>query len=147
MAGLRMAKATETDMKLVRKFLQYVEYVSKTNVTKQGLVDDWGEDSDYYTDLSTCFEDGQFEHEYFVEMVETAIGHRWERIVFGYEVLFENTCDPKKTYLDFKPELKNVLSLPEVKELCEEIHNKKGEIDDFSVFWADKEKELLEQKE
>jgi hypothetical protein len=30
----------------------------------------------------------------------------WERILFGYETMVENACDPTLSYLDFKPEIK-----------------------------------------
>lgn len=33
----------------------------------------------------------------------------WERTVFGYEVLVDNCCDPDKSYLDWKPELKKLM--------------------------------------
>jgi hypothetical protein len=34
----------------------------------------------------------------------------YERVIFGYETLIENVCDPQLSYLDFKPELKTALT-------------------------------------
>src|SRR3972149_889607 len=34
------------------------------------------------------------------------IDSEWERILFGYETLVENACDPTLSHLDFKPEIK-----------------------------------------
>jgi hypothetical protein len=31
------------------------------------------------------------------------------RVVFGYEILVDNVCDPNLDYLEFKPELKELL--------------------------------------
>lgn len=33
------------------------------------------------------------------------------RIVFGYQVLVENCCDPNKDYLDFKPKIQDAIEL------------------------------------
>lgn len=46
------------------------------------------------------------------EWVERNYGRvrsEWERIVFGYEVLVNNACDPDLSYLDWKPEIKAAL--------------------------------------
>ncbi len=29
----------------------------------------------------------------------------WRRVVFGYQVLVTNSCDPDKSFLDWKPEI------------------------------------------
>jgi hypothetical protein len=34
------------------------------------------------------------------------VNGEWERILFGYETLVENVCDPTLSYLDFKPAIK-----------------------------------------
>jgi len=34
----------------------------------------------------------------------------WERILFGYETMVENACDPTLSYLDFKPEIKSAMT-------------------------------------
>jgi hypothetical protein len=31
------------------------------------------------------------------------------RIIYGYEVLVENVCDPDLDYLEYKPEIKKLL--------------------------------------
>jgi hypothetical protein len=35
------------------------------------------------------------------------------RIIFGFEVLVDNVCDPDLDYLDFNPELKKLLETEE----------------------------------
>lgn len=43
------------------------------------------------------------------------VHHNWrrmlgyERVVFGYEILVDNVCDPDKTYLDWRPDVKAAL--------------------------------------
>ena len=34
----------------------------------------------------------------------------WRRVVFSYEVLVSNTCDPEKDYLDWKPEILKLMA-------------------------------------
>ena len=35
----------------------------------------------------------------------------WQRVVHGYSVLIDNAADPGLTYLDWKPEIKNLFEL------------------------------------
>lgn len=38
------------------------------------------------------------------------VKHGYERILFGYTVMFENACDPTKDTLEWKPEISRAMS-------------------------------------
>jgi len=80
--GLRMARAYPDEIQRVREWFQKLEEV---------LEDDYNSDADY----------GQWLREHYHE-----VQNSYERILFGYETMFDNACDPLLGYLDFKPEIK-----------------------------------------
>lgn len=83
--SMKMAKASEKDIENLREFLEIIEeYIEKAQM---GVLDSEEEDI-LRNHIQENFPNG------------------WRRVVSGYEVLFENCCDPTLDYLDFKPELK-----------------------------------------
>jgi hypothetical protein len=52
-------------------------------------------------------------HKDLVEFVEKNFDHlcgrHYQRLIFGYETLLENACDPSVTHLAWKPELKHLI--------------------------------------
>lgn len=52
-------------------------------------------------------------HKDLVEFVERNFEHHcgrhYERLIFGYETLVENACDPNVSHLEWKPEIKHLI--------------------------------------
>ena len=52
-------------------------------------------------------------HKDLVEFVERNFdqhcGRHYERLIFGYETLVDNACDPNVSHLEWKPELKQII--------------------------------------
>lgn len=46
----------------------------------------------------------------FVDWIHSNIPIHWRAIVFGYQVLLDNACDPELNYLEFKPELRGFIA-------------------------------------
>jgi len=94
-----MAKAANEDIQHLTEFLHAVEE----------KVEDY-EDIDY-----NWFHDA-------VRKVEPC----WRLVVHGFEVLLSNAADPEKTYLDWKPSIKEALNIkPYAHELALCLANKK----------------------
>ena len=147
---LRMGKASEKDLESLYDFFHCLEYVNDSPyaLTKDNIKEEYEDGGDHLHLLLECFnDDNEFEYELFVQMSENFIGHRWRRVVSNCETLINNVCDPEKTYLDFNEEIKNAVSLKDVKQMCEDIYNKKETINNFTQYWEDKEKEILKEQE
>jgi len=86
--GMRAAKASPQDINEMREFLFQLE--EKVN--------------DQEIPLS---EIGKFCHARF----NSDCGRHFRRILFGYETLIENACDPSLSYLEWKPEIKEALTV------------------------------------
>lgn len=82
--GLRMAKSPKEEREAMWTFFQKLEEMV--------------EDPDV-----TLHEIGEYVAD---EMDEGLIGGGWRRLLWGFETVLENACDPDKDYLDWKPEYK-----------------------------------------
>ena len=78
---LRCARAYPDQIQKVREWFQQLEDV---------MDDEHNSASDYGDWLRNHYHEVEGE---------------WERILFGYETMFDNACDPNLTYLAFKPEI------------------------------------------
>jgi hypothetical protein len=81
--GIRMTKASEEDVEVLTEFLQNVEEKLE------------------YKDI---------DYSWFETAVRKVEPH-WRRVVFGFEMLLANAADPNKTYIDWKPEIEQALSI------------------------------------
>lgn len=45
------------------------------------------------------------------------IKHDWGRLLFAYETVYENACDPTLQHLEWKPEIKAALEIAARKEI------------------------------
>lgn len=80
-----MAKAPQADLDAVRQFLDALQTNVEDDVDEETL--------------------GRWVRNAYPE-----IEGIWERILFGYETLVANACDPTLTYLDWKPEIKQLMT-------------------------------------
>lgn len=83
---LRMARAYPDQVQRVREWFQKLEEI---------LDDEKTTSADYGAWIAGHY------HE---------VSSDWERILFGYDTLIENVCDQTKSYLEFKPEIKEAIS-------------------------------------
>ncbi len=80
---IRVARCSQTDIEQMRTFFFALE--EKIDTVDEYELGKWITDN--YTD---------------------GCGRHWQRLVFGYETLLENACDPSLSYLDWKPEIKTL---------------------------------------
>ena len=149
---LKMAKASKGDIDMTMKYLNYMEYVEDNEyrgLTRENLIEDFGEDLDdgYWEEFLNSFEENDFKSDMFISNMNSAIGHRWRRVVMGCDILIDNFCDEEKTYLDFKPDLKTSVVLSDVKTICKDIFDQGYNREDFDEYWEGKEKELTKEED
>lgn len=116
---MKMARATQEDVKVLREFLEWLENYSEDGTDSRGEFD---EDAYSYPaiddEAALEFIRGQFSRFCRTRNVGTV----WNRIVMGYEVLHDNVCDPEKDYLDWKPELQAVIDAGSPMEILVDVH-------------------------
>lgn len=80
---MKMAKANPAEVEALRVFM----------VTLEEMISDYGKD---------VLDIGKWVIDNFPVL-------QWRRTIEGYPILIENACDPSKSYLDWKPELKQFI--------------------------------------
>lgn len=113
-----MSKAPKEHIDKLRRFLQFTDELSKIDPENrrewERLKEDWSEDEEFSPIIKHCEdEDGRFIYEYYFDYYQSQISHIHMRIIFGFEILLDNVCDPDLDYLDYKPELKKLLETQE----------------------------------
>ena len=109
-----MAKAPQEHVDKLRIWMRFNDVLMKIDPTYfREWLDfkrDWDED-EAYTEIILQIEDeeGNFSWELYASYYQENISHIWNRILFGFEVLLDNVCDPELDYLDFNKELKAML--------------------------------------
>jgi len=83
---LRVAKASPEDVNQMRDFLSELEELLESDVS--------------------TFEIGEFVSKNF----DGRCGRHFQRVLFGFDTLVENACDPSLSYLEWKPEIKEALT-------------------------------------
>lgn len=115
---MRMAKAPKEHIDRLRRWMQFNDELCKIDPENSyewnKLKDDWEDDEDFKPIIKHCEdEQGRFIWEYYMDYYQSNISHIHMRIIFGFEVLLENVCDPDKDYLDYKKELKEIFEKAE----------------------------------
>jgi hypothetical protein len=111
---MKMAKAPKEHVDKLRTWLQFTDELSQIEPENsrewEKFKEDWQEDEDFGSIIKHCEDDeGRFIYDYYFDYYRGNISHIHMRVVFGYEVLVDNVCDPDLDYLEFKPELKKLL--------------------------------------
>lgn len=111
---MRMSKAPKEHRDKLRRFLQFTDEIVNIDPENkrewERLKEDWNEDEEFGPIIKHCEDDdGRFVYEYYFDYYKSQISHIYMRIIFGFEVLVDNVCDPDLDYLDFKPELKKLM--------------------------------------
>ena len=112
---MRMTKAPKEHVDRLRIWLQFTNELSEIDPENKyewdKLKEDWLEDEDFGLIIKHCQdENGQFVYSYYFDYFRSHISYIHMRIVMGYEVLIDNACDPDLDYLDFKPEIKKLMT-------------------------------------
>jgi hypothetical protein len=85
--GMVASKATQEDVNEMREFLEEVEEM----IANQS--------NDF--EAIGAFINGKF---------HARCGRHFRRVLFGYETLVDNACDPELDYLEWKPEIKAAIA-------------------------------------
>jgi hypothetical protein len=112
---MRMAKAPQEHVDRLRKWLQFNDELCKIDPTNEFEWDEFKKDweDDFNPIIKHCEDEDGFNWEYYMDYYQSVISHIHMRIIFGFEVLVDNVCDPELDYLDFNPELKKLLETEE----------------------------------
>ena len=111
---MRMAKAPKEHVDRLRVYLQFCDELTQIDPENYNewkeFKKDWEDDEKFNKIIKHCEDDeGRFLYEYYFDYYRSNISHIHMRVVFGYEVLVDNVCDPDLDYLEFKPELKKLM--------------------------------------
>ena len=111
---MRMAKAPQEHVDQLRIWMQFNDELMKIDPTYfkewEEFKNDWLEYENFNSIIEEIkTEDGSFSWEYYASYYQENISHIWSRILFGFEVLVDNVCDPELDYLDYKKELKQLM--------------------------------------
>jgi len=115
---MRMAKAPQEHVDKLRIWMQFNNELMKIDPTYfrewEEFKNDWLEDENFNSIIQEIkMEDGSFSWEFYSSYYQENISHIWNRILFGFEVLLDNVCDPELDYLDFNKELKAMIKRAE----------------------------------
>ncbi len=110
---MRMAKAPQEHVDRLRIWMQFNNEFCKIDPTNEFEWDefkkDWEDEEDFVPIIKHCEDKGRFNFDYYMDYYQQHISWIHMRIIYGYEVLVENVCDPDLDYLAFKPEIKQLM--------------------------------------
>lgn len=114
---MRMSKAPKKDRETLRIWMQFNDELCKIDPTIKREWDDfksdWKEEEDWEMIIEHCEDEYGFNWEYYMDYYSSRISHIHMRIIFGYEVLVDNVCNPELDYLDYKKEIKDLMECSE----------------------------------
>lgn len=76
----------------------------------------------------------------WIDATYARVESEWERILFGYETMVDNACDPTLSYLDFKPEIKAAMKNAATLEALQDIIKRMVDYYDRNVLNFQREK-------
>jgi len=110
---MRIAKASQKDVNTLRTWLQFNDELCKINPKNEyewsRFKEDWSDEDDFNKIIEHCECEKSFDWDYYMDYFQTYIYHIHTRIIFGYETLVSNVCDPELDYLDFNKEIKQAI--------------------------------------
>jgi hypothetical protein len=112
-----MSKAPKDHIDKLRNWLQFNDELCKIDPENEyeweGLKNDYEEDEDFFTIMKSCEDKDGFSWGSYMRYYHSNISHIHMRIIFGFEVLIDNCCDPELDYLEFNNDIKKSLELLE----------------------------------
>ena len=110
---MKMAKAPQEHVERLIRWMQFNDELSQFNPLNKFewnvFIEDWGDDKRFQPIIHHCVDDYGFNWEYYWDYYQREIAHIHMRILFGYEILVDNVCDPDLDYLDYNKELKDLI--------------------------------------
>ena len=134
---MKMAKAPKEHIDRLRNWMQFNDELCKINPSEKRQWDkfkeDWEEHEEFAKIITLCENaSGYFEWEYYMDYYQNHISHIHMRVIFGYQVLLDNVCDPEADTLEYKKEIKQYLPTEnEFEKKFVLIKNRLG-----SIFWT-----------
>ncbi len=114
---MRVSKASQKSIDKLRAFLQLTEQISKIDIDYKAdwkdLKNDWEDDEDFSTIIKEIEDENGFNPQLYFDYFKSDISHLYGRILFGFETLIDNCCNPDVDYLDFNDDIKKGLELLE----------------------------------
>lgn len=108
-----MAKADAEDINEMRLFFKLLDYVFTRWSMHRSILHGMDPEDKEYKELSQfVIKDtdewargsvGDFDYEGFLQHWHGRVGHRNMRVIFGYQILLDNACDPTEDHLAFYP--------------------------------------------
>lgn len=112
-----MAKAPKEHVDRLRYWMQFNDELCHIDPTNKyewdKFKEDWSEDDDFNPIITHCEDDDGFNWDYYMDYYQSNISHIHMRVIFGYEVLIDNVCDPDLDYLDYKKDIKSLMEKAE----------------------------------
>jgi hypothetical protein len=109
--GLKMAKASPEDLRIVRDFFQMLEEVIEYGTFTAG------EDA----------ESERVDDERLSEMIRDrgndrgpGVGSAWRRVVYGADILIKNCCDPELDHLEWRKDVRELFEEQQRQQLRSE---------------------------
>ena len=111
---MRIAKAPQEHVDRLRNWMQFNDELCNIDTTNENeweaFKNDWEDDERFVPIIKHCEDDKGFNYEYYMDYYRANISYIHMRIIFGYDVLVENACDPELDYLDFNKDIKEALN-------------------------------------
>lgn len=110
---MRMAKAPQEHVDRLRNWMQFNDELCTIDPSNgaewKAFKSDWDDDKRFMEIISHCEDESGFNFEYYLDYFRSNISYIHMRVIFGYEVLVDNVCDPEVDFLDYRKEIKEKL--------------------------------------
>jgi hypothetical protein len=111
---MKLAKAPQEHINTLMYWMQFNDELMQIDPTNkrewESFKDDWM-DFDKFKKIIVDVEDDEndFSWEFYASYYQQHISHIHMRIIFGYETLVNNVCDPELDYLAYNKELTELI--------------------------------------
>lgn len=116
---MKMARASADDVDTLQNFLEWLENYADNGTDNRRPPDDEDGDFPEISDEDALqYISSQFSRWTRGNTVMTC----WRRVVYGFQILHDNVCDPDADHLDWKPELKAIIENAQPFESPVDLH-------------------------
>ena len=104
-----MTNAPQEHIDRLRNWMQFNDELCTIDPTNskewERFKSDWRENEDWEKIIKHCEDENGFLWEYYMDYYKSAISYIHMRVIFGYQTLLDNVCDPELDYLAYKKEI------------------------------------------
>jgi hypothetical protein len=105
---MKMAKASDEDINTLTRFMEWLEEFSEAGIDiHKPLIDEQGEEFFPCIDDDAAME--KIREEFSRWTRRATVAGSWRRVVWGFQILRDNCCDPAANVLEWNPELKALI--------------------------------------